>query len=516
MNEKSVVIVGAGMAGLSAGCYARMNGYKATILEMHSIPGGLCTAWTRKGYTFDISMHMLTGSKSGSFHEMWQELGVMENRRFHYHDEMCRVESGKKSLSICTDRQRLEEQMLALSPADAKLTREFVRLVCGPNVMRAASLKPPELTGLFDNLKVIPAILPLLGTFRKYGKQTIQEFAGRFQDPFLRDAVRMVIDGPGWPMHRFPMVGLAGFLKSSVSEAGCPAGGSQQVANTIAERFRKLGGEFRYKCRVAGVQIENDRATGVKLADGTEVRADEVIWAADGHSLIFDMLGGRYIDDRIRRMYDEWTPVRPVVHVCLGVARDMSRESAHLSFELDQPITVAGEERRWLSVLHHSFDPTTAPAGKSAVEVWYPCRCDYWQELEKDRSRYDTEKQRIADLTIGELDRRWPGFRAQVEVVDVPTPATYVRYTGNWQASPDGWYITPDNMRTNPLRNLPGLAGLHMAGQWTAPFTGTVLAALTGRQVVELLCRQDHRRFAASRPLSSATTVSLKWTRRAR
>jgi phytoene dehydrogenase-like protein len=488
------------MAGLSAGCYARMNGYKATILEMHSIPGGLCTAWTRKGYTFDISMHMLTGSRSGAFHEMWRELGVMENRRFHYHTEMCSIESGSRRLSLCTDPKRLEEQLLSLSPADAELTREFVRLVCGPNMMAATNLKPAELSGLSDFLRMTFAILPLLGTFRRYGKQTIQKFAGRFQDPFLREAIRMTIDGPGWPMARFPMAGLAGFFKSSVSEAGVPTGGSQRVALTIAERYKKLGGELRLKTRVAGVLVENNRAVGVKLADGTETRADEVIWAGDGHTLIFEMLGGRYMDDRIRRMYDEWIPVRPVVHVCLGVARDMSKEPARVSFELDQPITVAGEERKWLSVLHHSFDPTMAPAGKAAVEVWYPCRYEYWQELENDRPRYEAEKERIADLTITELDWRWPGFRAQVEVVDVPTPATYVRYTGNWQASPDGWYITVDNMRTNPLRALPGLAGLHMAGQWTAPFTGTVIAALTGRQVVQLLCRQDRRRFATSRP----------------
>jgi phytoene dehydrogenase-like protein len=257
---------------------------------------------------------------------------------------------------------------------------------------------------------------------------------------------------------------------------------------------------LRLKTRVADVLVENGRAAGVKLADGSEVRADEVIWAAGGHTLVFDIFGGRYMDDRIRRMYSEWIPVRPVVHVCLGVNRDMSGEAARRSLKLTQPITVAGEEREWLSVIHHSFDPTMAPAGKSAVEVWYPCRYEYCRELAKDRARYDGEKQQIAELTIAELDRRWPGFRTQVEVVDVPTPATYVRYTGNWQASPDGWYITPDNMRTNPLRALPGLAGLWMAGQWTAPFTGTVIAALTGRQVIELLCRQDRKPFAAGQP----------------
>jgi len=57
--EGSMVIIGAGIAGLSTGCYARMNGYKTDIYEMHRVPGGLCAAWKRKGYTFDISMHML-------------------------------------------------------------------------------------------------------------------------------------------------------------------------------------------------------------------------------------------------------------------------------------------------------------------------------------------------------------------------------------------------------------------------------------------------------------------------
>jgi phytoene dehydrogenase-like protein len=88
-----------------------------------------------------------------------------------------------------------------------------------------------------------------------------------------------------------------------------------------------------------------------------------------------------------------------------------------------------------------------------------------------------------------------------VEVVDVPTPVTYVRYTGNWQGSPDGWYITPENMRKqNPLRSLPGLSGFYMVGQWTLPFSGTVMAALSGRQLVQVLCARNGTPFVTSRP----------------
>ena len=73
--EKSIIIIGAGIAGLSAGCYGRMNGYRTQIFEMHTSPGGLCTAWKRRGYTFDGCIHYLVGARPGlSFYRLWEEL----------------------------------------------------------------------------------------------------------------------------------------------------------------------------------------------------------------------------------------------------------------------------------------------------------------------------------------------------------------------------------------------------------------------------------------------------------
>lgn len=503
--ERRMIIVGAGIAGLATGCYARMNGYDTTILEAHSIAGGLCTAWKRKGYTFDISMHMLVGSKSGATHKMWDELGALEDQEFHYHDESIRVESGGKRLAVVNDPVRLEEQLVALSPEDAELSREFVRLYSGRSMMSALSLTPAEMVGPIEGAKGFASILPFLGVFRKYGATTIQEFAERFTDPFLRDAIRYFIDSPGWPMQRYPMVAMAGMMKAAVMEAGVPVGGSKGVIDKIARRYEQLGGRARYDTRVVDILIEDDRAVGVRLADGSEMRADEVVWAADGHTAIFDILGGRYVSDEIRAMYEEWIPVQPLVHVMIGVDRDFSREPHRLVFEVPDPITVGGTEHRRLSVLHHSFDPTMAPPGKSAVEVWYATEYDYWATLAEDREAYRREKERIARETIAALDRRWPGFADQVEVVDVPTPATYVRYTGNWKASPDGWYVTPENMaKRTVLRRLPGLSAFHMVGQWTVPFAGTVMSALSGRQLVQLLCKRDRRRFVTRTPSPAA------------
>jgi phytoene dehydrogenase-like protein len=80
INDRSIIIIGAGFAGLAAGIYARMNGYNTQIFEMHNLPGGLCTAWERKGYIFDGCIHWLVGSspKSG-MHDLWEETGIWQD-----------------------------------------------------------------------------------------------------------------------------------------------------------------------------------------------------------------------------------------------------------------------------------------------------------------------------------------------------------------------------------------------------------------------------------------------------
>ncbi len=493
---KKIIIVGAGISGLSAGCYARMNSYDTTLFEMHSLPGGLCTAWKKKGYTFDISMHMLTGSVSGPFHTMWEELGITDNFKFHYHTHIGQIEGIGKKLRLTTDRETLMQDMLARSPGDEKLIREFIRIIFGPGMMNAASLKPAKLQNFSDKIRIIPAILPLMGIFRKYNRITIQQFAAQFKDPFLREAVRFFIDSPGWPMLDFPMVAMAGIINNSVTEAGTPLGGSMKVMLHMAELYKKLGGEIHYNSPVSDLILENNQVRGIRLEDGQEHRADHVIWAGDGHTLIFDILKGKYMDDKIKTMYETWIPVKPIVHVMMGVNRDFSGEPHSIILETKQPITIAGKEYPWIAFLHHCFDPSMAPKGKSAVEVWYATEYEYWEELAKDKEKYEAEKNRIAEYTVRQLDQRFPGFASQVEVIDVPTPVTYKRYTGNWQGSPDGWYITPDNMnKMSAIHTLPGLEGLYMSGQWTVPFAGTVTSALTGRQAIHLICHREGKKF---------------------
>jgi len=80
VEDKSIVIIGAGIAGLSTGCYGQMNGYRTRIFEMQNMPGGLCTSWQRQGYTIDGCLAWLVGSAPGSsFYRIWEELGAISD-----------------------------------------------------------------------------------------------------------------------------------------------------------------------------------------------------------------------------------------------------------------------------------------------------------------------------------------------------------------------------------------------------------------------------------------------------
>lgn len=254
--------------------------------------------------------------------------------------------------------------------------------------------------------------------------------------------------------------------------------------------------------------MENDRAVGIRLVDGAEHHADVVISAADGHATIFDMLKGRYVTDKVRGYYKN-LPIFPSwIQVSLGVARDLSDQATIVGYPLDEPIDIAGEKVAHISFRHFCQDPSMAPPGKSAVVTMFMSDHSYWKELYKEPERYEAEKKYIAGKVIDQLERRLPGITKQIEMVDVSTPMTVERYTGNWQGSMEGWMLTTDTMQTMMMgkgmdKTLPGLDDFFMIGQWVEPGGGVPAAAISGRSVIGMICKKDREKFSTSLPTVS-------------
>ncbi len=105
-----------------------MNGYRTQIFEMHTIPGGLCTSWKRKGYQIDGCIEYWMGSGPGTnFYHFWEELGAVQGRTIIHHEEWARVEgAGGKVLVFYTDMDRLEQHIKELAPEDKDVINEII------------------------------------------------------------------------------------------------------------------------------------------------------------------------------------------------------------------------------------------------------------------------------------------------------------------------------------------------------------------------------------------------------
>ena len=165
--SKSVDIVGAGIAGLSVGCYLQMNGYRTQIFERHELPGGLCTSWKRGGYTFDNCVQWLLGSAPGvRLHDAWQELGALPGPRIVDHEEFLRVVGADGAMLVLyTDVDRLERHLRELSPEDSRHIHELTNLIRRQVGFDLPLGKPPELRTPLDRLKVAVRMLPSTWSF---------------------------------------------------------------------------------------------------------------------------------------------------------------------------------------------------------------------------------------------------------------------------------------------------------------------------------------------------------------
>jgi phytoene dehydrogenase-like protein len=499
MERKSISIIGAGIAGLSAGCYGQMNGYRTQIFERHDKPGGLCTSWKRRGYTIDGCLHWLVGSRPGTnFYRLWEELGAVQGRRMIDHEEFLRVEGrGGKVFIVYCDLDRLERHMKELAPQDARVTGELIRAARTCAKYDLPVDKAPELYGMIDGIWFLLRTFPFLRLMSRWKKVSVRDYAQRFSAPFLRQALPLISDLPGFPMAGLLMM-LAWMHRKS---AGYPVGGSLEFSRSIERRYLDLGGQIHYRAPVAEVLVEHDRAVGVRLADGTEHRSDITISAADGHATIFDLLGGRYLNKKIRGYYDHLPIFPPLIQVALGVDRSFAGMPPVVVYPLDEPVTFGGRTQGHLGVEIGNFDPTLAPPGRTVLKVMFTGDYGYWNDLRQDPARYRAEKAGIAAQVVSLLDQRYPGLAGQVEMRDVATPVTWERYTGNWQGSMEGWLMTKKTFPPFRMsKTLPGLKNFYMAGQWVEPGGGVPTAALSGRNVMQIICKRQRRKFTAATP----------------
>lgn len=484
-----VIIVGGGIAGLSAGVFARQSGFETELFEMHSIPGGNSTSWKRKGYLFEGGMHWLVGSsKKAGLHRLWQEVGALrENNPIYNKDPFLTYMNKDGPICIYRDPAKLREHLLHISPEDKNAIDALVGDI---KALSKMSMPVTDLKGLKVQRKsappisMLPALLGALPRMGKLGKISAGDYADRFRHPGIRTMMRTVVGTTGFSASSvaFTLGGLA------AGDAGYPQGGSLRMAQNIADRLESLGGRIHYRKRVERVAVENGKAIGV-IVDGTLHRADAVIVTIDAMTAIDRLFASPLQESWTQEMRKTTMPLNNVF-ISLGVKADLKHLPENALFSLRRPFDYFGREQTTIGFNNYAAFQGYAPKGCTALTCFISGDTyDEWKKAKADGS-YMQKKEELANTVIDRLQELVPETRDKVEVWDVATPLTYERYCGTWRGS---WMteMPPGNARQEyPLKS-ESFGGLYFAGQRMMRPGGLPCALVTGRTAVQHICRDN-------------------------
>lgn len=489
---KEVIIVGAGIAGLTAGVYARQSGFSVTVYEVHTIPGGASTSWMRNGYFFEGGMHWLTGSspKTALF-KLWHETGALhEDTPIHIRDPFTVYETGGKRIILFRDVAKFKSHLLELSPEDEKEINSLCK-----DILNFSKLEKPlsDVKGVKVKHKVSPGVtsmlhaLPALKRMSFYAGQTAHEYAMRFKSPYLQKFFLNMIGEDS------NAAGLIFVLSSLCSgDGGYPQGGSIAMANRIAQKLMSLGGAIHYQTAIDKIIVKDGKATGV-LINHQEKYADAVIVTQDTLVAVDSLFLNPIEEPWVAKMKKETIPMMNT-YICLGIKANLSDIPENYGFELDSPISCGNIKVNSISINNYATYDKYAPKECTAVTCSIIGDNYEWWKIQKNSGNYEKEKKRLAEAVIEALTDKLPQIKNKVETWDIATPLTYERYLRSYKGSWMTVMGTDTSVEGYPSKP-ESISNLYFAGQRISPPGGLPVAVETARRAVQYLCLDTNTVF---------------------
>ncbi|MGQ0842931.1 MAG: phytoene desaturase family protein [Sporichthyaceae bacterium] len=458
-----VIVVGGGLAGLTAGAYLTAAGKRTLVLEYGDVVGGSTHVFRRRNrWEFDVGVHHLGNlGPDGHLPTILRGLGLDDRIEFLPMDpdgfeiyHMPDFEfSAPRGLDNYTDR------LIAAFPADERGLRKFMRVMRGIGGPIDRGRTPASSRGLIDYA---------LGA-RQHARWTLLPLQKLFDACGLSRRAQLVLCMPNLsyetPPSRAPIAMHAAFLWDFYElGAGYPRGGGQVFAAHLTDVVRTHGGGVRTGARVERILLEGGRVTGVALVGGERLSAPVVVSSADLKRTMLDMVGREHLKTRTVKKVRGGRTALPWFNAYLGLdvdLRDQVPNADHHSFPtwdsfedlfklMEGPADrddawLADLGRRLPAYIHSSTvkdpdNPHYAPPGHSSLEVMVPISpnlkrwgldsgpfdgADY-----RKNPAYLELKEHLTDVMVARAEEALPGLvKDHVLWREAGTPVTQERYT---------------------------------------------------------------------------------------
>jgi phytoene dehydrogenase-like protein len=472
---KTIAIIGSGIGGLTAGNLLAGKGHHVTIFESHTSPGGYTAGFRRKGFYFESGT--LAFESSGVFLKTMEDLDLK--------DSVHLVKAQNRMVSPYYDFrfescEGFREALAAAFPSEKTAVNAcFAEISAVSEAMRPFVKKPYPMQ--FSGLGTAKAMLPYLTSgpkvfklFKKYKGQSVNDIADRH---FHKGTpLHRLITNLGYP--RMGISGLAGYFAMISEDYWHVVEGMQHLADVLADRFRRNGGDLRLGAPVEKILTKDGAAAGV-VSRGVPFEADAVISACDFKRTFLELLDDPSLIPPVQLENIRKAAVSEgifTVYLGLHVSNEELRRSlrAHtvayspLAYDLDfeDPNDLAHFSKCGFGLHSLSLiNPALAPEGRSSLMIQAICPTRWQNNWHKgDRERYLALKERVKAALIERAESIVPDLGSRIEFEDAATPLTYERYTGNTDGATSAWSWDPrkafyegglmETKSETPVRNL--------------------------------------------------------------
>ncbi len=500
MNGKryDVIVIGAGMGGLSCGTLLAKEGLRVLICEQSSKPGGYCVNFKRNGFTFAPAVHYLNEfGPNSQMEEAFQTLGLPPEFEFCPQDPQRRIITPHFHLTLSTDIDQFEKDLIHLFPKEKLSIHAYVeelkRLVKN---IEGLSIKSLDLISLKEKFQLLYKFVmtPQLLRYRgKTGQEVLDSF---FKDPLLK---YLLTFGARKGSSIFTCAGpIMWAIKGNFYYIKDKAIGA--LPQLFLRYYKAYGGEIFFNTLVKKIAIEEGKVRGVQIEEGEEIQSRYVISNGDCHLTFQYLIGNHLLPDRFVRKLQNREISAPIFTLYLGVDLDLAQMGFDGALVHHYPTI---RKNPWEEKDAEEFDiqkekmairmdsiknPMLAPIDKHTVAIAAFAPYDLFADGSNKSPHYAEIKEEIAQKIIETTERVIPALSSHIIVRDASTPLTYERRTLNKRGATMGWYLSAKELSRIRGQKTP-IANLYQAGHWTFPGGGIPMVIISGINAAKLVLK---------------------------
>ena len=493
MCDADIIIIGAGMGGLTCGCLLTQKGLKVLIVEKNEKGGGCCSSFEKDGFSFDLSVQSLGEcQKGGRIWNLFEKLNLLDQIRFTPLEPAREYHFPDRTVLQSSQLEAHIENLSRLFPKEQKGIKEVYGV----------------LKKIFDEFSRIPSSLnwfdpssfssqyPLISQYRDktYGDL----LNNHISNPSLKTILSIRSSYALLPSDEISAMGMAGIEMSYFNfGVSCVEGKVQQLPLKLGEALEQGGGRILFGHEVAKILIEGKKAIGVRLRDGREIIGKVVISNIDAHTTLLDFIGEEKIPRGFRSKLKGMRPSLSYFILYLGIddgldELSISNNEVFFDYQLSKEYqalyqNLLPEHPSFYLLAPSKVNPSHAPKGKStlclSIKVPYHYSSDWNQKIKDQISQYLISK---ACSFISSLERK---ILVRVET----TPKTIEQWTRNRWGAAYGWAQIPSQSGIYRLQHTTPIPNLFLTGHWTSPGGGIAGVVASGELTAETVLSRFER-----------------------